>query len=145
MYTEHVPVTSTGTFGGYQVIVMPSQDLPTTLEATKHIDDFNEPKFPIDPNEGQMNFSKLVVVNSFAKKNAVKRDTRAQLICTNCDFKCVTPVLMKLHHKTIHANNAQCSMPEEYKTEVCSECKVSFLTKYEILFNLEYLFETKHE
>ena len=66
MYTEHVPVTSTGTFGGYQVIVMPSQDLPPTLEATKHIDDFNEPKFPIDPNEGQMNFSKLVVVNSFA-------------------------------------------------------------------------------
>ena len=70
-------------------------------------------------------YSKLVVVNSFAKKNASRRDIRNQISCSNCNFRCVTPILMKLHYKTVHTN----VITEEYKTESCAECKVSFLTR----------------
>ena len=38
LYTEHVPVTSvggSGTFDSYQVIVMPSQDLPPGTASQK--------------------------------------------------------------------------------------------------------------
>ena len=131
LYTEHVPVTSVDG-QSYQVIVMPSQDLPTTItdEPTKDDtvdEDFNQAKFPIggDVNEKHMNYSKTVVPDSFAKKNAAKREERQPANCTLCDFKCVTKVLMKLHYKTVHGN----SVPTEFDTEKCSECGVPFLTK----------------
>lgn len=131
LYTEHVPVTSVDG-QSYQVIVMPSQDLPATITDEPPKDDtvdedFNQAKFPIggDANEGHMNYSKTVVPDSYAKKNAAKREERQPSSCSLCDFKCVTKVLMKLHYKTIHGN----SVPTEFDTIKCSECRVPFLTK----------------
>lgn len=140
LYTEHVPVTSVGgapsgnILDSYQVIVMPSQDLPPgsalegSVESSKHIlsttaEDFNQAKFPTDPNEGNLNYSKLVLVNSFAKKNAEKRDSRSQLMCSRCSFHCLTPVLMKIHQKTFHADF------KFVDESSCKQCNVSFLTK----------------
>ena len=104
----------------------------TASDEPKHIlptnEDFNQAKFPTDPNEGNLNYSKLVLVNSFAKKNAEKRDSRSQLLCSRCSFHCLTPVLMKIHHKTFHSDFK--FVDEEYETEsICKQCNVSFLTK----------------
>lgn len=88
-----VPVTAisnaTG-FDGYQVIVMPSEN--RTIEE-------EEPTKFSSSGPGNVEIS---VVNSYAKKAAAMRQNRLQLQCSRCDYKCLTPLLMSFHCKSIN-------------------------------------------
>ncbi len=107
---------ATSEFESYQVIVMPEEPAQIEVKA----------QFPtkIEPSQIGQYHSGNLLLNSFAKKSAAKRETKKKLQCSLCPYTCWAPVLMANHCSVNHS-----SACDVFAFKFCSHCGAKFMSR----------------